>query len=341
MQTSLNFFRVPRQPSSGKIIGSVLFLACLGLGFVSYGLGLGDMDEEVRELWDHTNASSSDIRNSSSGQEVFQIDTEEEEGQEIEEEEEEESCDHFHGTHIKLDTMHGMNRIFETWSKRHGVTPYVASRCRDAIFSPCKEDVEAVKVSTMRLHNWNEAQWKAYAKSNWRDVLTSCRRVIHAPAIILERLKRIAEVYANIKDAATNEPLFSKRTWKKWKAFMKHVERGCLSDPDPSVVTLYHVLYYKKSNGLPVYCCARGTSQLEGYHQKLRDAVPGWNCTPEMADCIMSEFVYRWNLMAASRYSGLPDECTGFFEQWRLEKIQDITSGWYPTPLFQHWKSTR
>jgi hypothetical protein len=29
MQTSLNFFRVPRQPSSGKIIGSVLFLAFL------------------------------------------------------------------------------------------------------------------------------------------------------------------------------------------------------------------------------------------------------------------------------------------------------------------------
>jgi hypothetical protein len=302
---------------------------------------IGDIDAEGREIWD-----TEDVYNRASGEgqgagEGGSNESEEKAAEVLDEEEEDHLCDKFHGTHVKLDPMHGLQRLFETFSKRHGGSPYVGSRCRDALFSPCQEDVEAVKRAMMRQNNWSEAQWKDYMRSNWKDVLQFCRRVICSPAIVLKRFNRIAEVYANITDAATGEPLFTARTWKQWKLLLRHIEWGCLSDPDPSIVSIYHILYYKKKNGLPVYGSARGTSQLEGYHQKLRDVVAAWLCSPQMADSIIREFVYRWNLLAASTYSGLSGECTGFYDQSRIEKIQEVTRGWYDSPLYADWRSSR
>ena len=107
-----------------------------------------------------------------------------------------------------------------------------------------------------------------------------------------------------------------------------------------SRVNLYYTIGTRK-NGLPIYACARGTSQLEGYHLHLRDVIAAWNSSPRLAESILREFNFRWNLSMSIKYNGLPAEFGGYYEQSLTEEIQAITEGWYPTPLFSEWKSTR
>lgn len=245
-----------------------------------------------------------------------------------------------HGPHVKLDLLHAQRRVTVVLSKSHGATAFATVRLRDLFSSPDPEDIAAVKKVKMRDEGMDEKDWKQYLKENYRDVLKYCKRVIPPPAVLLDRMDKFEALYPNIRDAATGKPLFNEEAWKRWRALKEHVARGCLSDPDPSYVNLYYTIGTRK-NGLPIYACSRGTSQLEGYHQKLRDIIAAWICSPRMAESILKEFNFRWNLAMAVKYCHLPKDCSGFYEQILIEQIQDITQGWYPSPLFKDWRSTR
>ena len=87
------------------------------------------------------------------------------------------------------------------------------------------------------------------------------RNYVPEPAVLEPRLTTVFDFYCTAEyDGAL---LFTNKTWDVHQECMTHVRRGCLSDP--ANVPLYKV---KKvlSNGLTIWQCVRGTSQLEGFH---------------------------------------------------------------------------
>lgn len=67
--------------------------------------------------------------------------------------------------------------------------------------------------------------------------------------------------------------LNSERIWSIWESQQKHIP--CLQDPDG--VQLYTKMGTKVKGGvqLPVYCCARGSTSLESFHNHLDFFIPG------------------------------------------------------------------
>jgi hypothetical protein len=172
-----------------------------------------------------------------------------------------EECNADHGRHVKLDVLHAMNRIMRTLRKRHGAFHPFCRRLMDAMWVVVPADVERVKQKKIAA-GMDEEKWKEYLATHWGEVRKKCRRMVPSPKVLVRRLKQLEEVYANIKDSETGLPFFSKKTWKRWKSLMKHAEKGCLSDPDPSRVVLYYVVGHAK-DGSDILSCSRGTSDLE------------------------------------------------------------------------------
>lgn len=170
-------------------------------------------------------------------------------------------CDASHGPTVKVDMMHIQARPTKTIPKSHGARSMFIARLRDAFMAPIAADVEAVKRRKLA-GGMTEEEWEVYLHRHWTDVLKQCRRVVPEPRILVPRLKKLEALYANIRDAATGEPLFSKKTWARWRAMMRHVEKGCVSDPRADMVPLYH-LVGEREDGTPIFTCSRGTSQLE------------------------------------------------------------------------------
>lgn len=170
-------------------------------------------------------------------------------------------CDASHGPTVKVDMMHIQARPTKTIPKSHGARSMFIARLRDAFMAPIAADVEAVKRRKVA-GGMTEEEWEVYLHRHWTDVLKQCRRVVPEPRILVPRLKKLEALYTNIRDAATGDPLFSKKTWARWRAMMRHVEKGCVSDPRADMVPLYH-LVGEREDGTPIFTCSRGTSQLE------------------------------------------------------------------------------
>lgn len=177
-------------------------------------------------------------------------------------------CDGSHGPHIKLDILHAEQRITRKLRKTHGAwLPFVA-RLRDAILVVVPEDLAAVKAALITKGAVTEADWEEYEVQHWGELRRLCRKVAPPPEVMLRRLLKLEELYADIPDAETGKPFFSKEAWKAWKALKEHAEKGCLSDPDPSRVSLYYVVGRAK-DGRDILSCSRGTSDLEVSEQAL------------------------------------------------------------------------
>jgi hypothetical protein len=73
----------------------------------------------------------------------------------------------------------------------------------------------------------------------------------------------------------------------------KHVLNGCLSD-------LEHLqLYYlkgKDTNGLQLYRCIRGTSDVESFHQLLEMRFQPWNAGPRYSNNVTALLRHRFNI---------------------------------------------
>jgi len=171
-------------------------------------------------------------------------------------------------------------------------------------------------------------------------LIRHCRRFIPGPAKLLPRMEALGAIYANIPDARTRLPLFSKKAWIKWNALKDHVRVGCLSDPLVDEAPLYSERGIRK-DGSVVLACSRGTNGLEGYHQKVARVASGKNAGPQLAQSLMSEFTYRWNFKMALLSYGLPREYAFFNEQHMIQEVQLLTRIFYPdSPLYPEWRSS-
>jgi hypothetical protein len=163
----------------------------------------------------------------------------------------------------------------------------IVCRFSDALFVFDGSDYDTCKQKIMEVKQLNAEGWRDWVKSNYHKLLRHCRRFMCKPDIMKTRLDWLYGVFADLRDATTNLPLFSRTTKKRWNSLMKHVENGCLSDPDPLDINLYFVSG-KTRDGLLIYGCYRGTCDIEGYHQKLKGVLDGWHNSPEVIGICVS-----------------------------------------------------
>jgi hypothetical protein len=244
------------------------------------------------------------------------------------------------GCRVKCDVYHWLQRILETILKTHGAFQYLCARLSDAVFIVDPDDLERVRQVVMRTMDLkDDKEWRRYMNQHWWKLLKHCRRYISPPEELVKRLEIVFELYNDLPDAKTCEPLFRPETHKRWAAFIEHARKGCLSDPDPADLPLYFVASHTKT-GLPVYGCCRGTVDLEGYHQKIRDLVEGWNVGIEHVDLSIREFNFRWNLSMEAKHLGMDGDLINFYELERVEAILEIAQYWWEEPLFPTFRSS-
>ena len=90
----------------------------------------------------------------------------------------------------------------------------------------------------------------------------------------------------------------------------------------------YYIEVGTDKYGIPLLKCIRGTSALEGLHQKLRQLVRGFSNSPRFARAIVFEFIFRWNhdLDVAAR--NLPRHYEHFYDGAALENEIRIMNAW-------------
>lgn len=168
-----------------------------------------------------------------------------------------------------------------------------ASRFRDAMFTINLDDLEDVKrqlkakgeectpaasnsgfLLTTRYYSsriiitgMSDEDVQKKLRDDYSYFLARVRRRVPPPKQLYQRLSLLFDVYSDILDHRTGEPLFSSKATKEWHNLLKHVLRGCLSD-DPSVP-----LYYSRSqsaeggrasssSSIPRLGCCRGTPDV-------------------------------------------------------------------------------
>jgi len=239
---------------------------------------------------------------------------------------------------VLLDVFHGMQRISRTIKLKHGAARAFFSRLRDAFFLVSKEDVETI-CALLHEQGLSPEEIDKMKNEDWVFFLRHCRRAVPAPKELLYRFDRVCSLFGSLEDSKTNEPLFRAETRKKIKSLRAHIEKGCLSDVPG--IPLYYVTGKDNRSGLPTYRCVRGTNSVEGYHRHLRKLLAMYAGSPRLVHSILLEFNYRWNVRMAIKNRGLPEEIGGFYHQYILDHIREVTSAWHSTPLFPEWPSVR
>ena len=100
-----------------------------------------------------------------------------------------------------------------------------------------------------------------------RRWLSKIPRRIPAPRVLRNRIETVVRELGSILD--NGEPLLSHEDHENIQKLLKHVDKGCLSDP-PEKILPKNFHFLNKRNQLRV---ARGTSQLEGFHKHLRTLI--------------------------------------------------------------------
>jgi hypothetical protein len=171
--------------------------------------------------------------------------------------------------------------VTDALSVRHGAYPYFCSRLAEAFVVVDVVDLELVKAALIKAKKTTEVGWKQFLTQNYKEVASRCRRYAPAPDILKRRLDTLFQLFKDLPDAESGEKFFKSAALKEWASLMRYVQKGCLSDPDPREVDLYFIVG-TDGGGVPIYGCYRGTNDLEGYHQKLKGIMAGWNISPEV-----------------------------------------------------------
>jgi hypothetical protein len=231
---------------------------------------------------------------------------------------------------VKGDVFHFMKRLFSTWKKTHGFSEEARGLVRDAILIAKPERLEeetttlSSKLEAEKGKPWSGDAVKARAEATRRmacpsgKVLDDIERIIPDPKTLERQFKAVCKFVANVKDAKTGEPLFSKQSWKVYRKTLQHIQKGCLSDE--SDVNYYY--FTTKPNGRKVLHCCRGTSQLEGFHRHLRDILKASFSSPLLAVCLLAAFVHRWNHDRAIEKGLASDRYSEFYQHDTVHNLQ-------------------
>jgi hypothetical protein len=195
------------------------------------------------------------------------------------------------------------------------------ARLSDVFFVPNQSDIAFVK-EALRKSGVSEDEINAMP---WRYFRRRIRRTVPSPKELEMNFNRLINLLAKVADAKTGKPLFGPKAWNLYKATLLHIRKGCLSDV-PGLT--YYVQIGEDSHDVPLFKCLRGTSALEGFHQKVRQLIRGFNISPRFAVAMLYEFVHRWNHDCDVRILGLPAQYANYYDGWELEKEIEVTCSW-------------
>ncbi|GAQ93604.1 hypothetical protein KFL_017000010, partial [Klebsormidium nitens] len=161
-----------------------------------------------------------------------------------------------------------------------------------------------------------------------------CRRTIPSKEVLATRMDAVMRKYELGGNGNNGDrTLVTLELQKVHENQLKLVRAGALSDP-LGVEDMYYDV--SKPGSMPQFKSIRGTSKLEGYHKHLNSLFSGGNCSPELADALLTIFNYRWNITCGITNRGDPDFRMN--DHFLLEEMQAVCRqmGW-PDP-FPEWK---
>lgn len=102
----------------------------------------------------------------------------------------------------------------------------------------------------------------------------------------------------------SGEKLVNERMTKAAENVREHILKGCVHDPDPHKVQLFH-LCGRTKDGLDKVRSTRGSNRVESYHRLLRNLLGSFNTSPLMAHYTLLLYNYRRN----HRMAGMSSLC--------------------------------
>ncbi|CBJ33586.1 conserved unknown protein [Ectocarpus siliculosus] len=222
---------------------------------------------------------------------------------------------------VRLDLFHALNRLSRTIKKGHGAFRPIMARLRDACFLVNRDDVLQIE-KVLERRGMSPAQVQQAKDQDWSYFLRKCRRLVPPPSELLKRFDKVVQEFGNCVDNISKEVLLRPKSMKAVSLLRKHIVAGCLSDPDG--VAMYYAVG-KTTDGLVNYRCVRGTNDVEGYHRYLRTLLASYCASPALAQSVLLEFNFRWNLKMMVKNRGLPAELGEHYNQHLVEIIQRAT----------------
>ncbi len=173
--------------------------------------------------------------------------------------------------------------------------------------------------------------------------LCRVKRTVPTPPELERRYMAVYEVFKDVVCTKSGKALFATKHGKSAHlSCLKHIRRNCLSDIP---LISYYVPLGEDKDGLMLYKCIRGTSALEGLHQKLRQLVRGFSTSPRLMKALVSSFFLRWNQKIEIEARGLHKRYDGLYDGNMLEEeiekmarwkdCDEPHPGWIPTKNVQ------
>lgn len=113
---------------------------------------------------------------------------------------------------------------------------------------------------SLQAHGMTPEQVHQLKDRDWSFFLRNCRRLVPQSDELLGRFNRVIEEFSGCVDNDSREVLLRPKAMKAVELLRKHIEAGCLSDPDG--VAMYYADGENK-HGVPNYRCVRGTNDVE------------------------------------------------------------------------------
>ena len=137
-------------------------------------------------------------------------------------------------------------------------------------------------------------------------------RFIPASDELLERFNLVVSVYGHLLDSKTKKPLLRREALDAVERMRVHIKTGCISDSP--AVSLYFEKGKDQLTGVTLYRCARGTNDLEGFHEHMRSLIE-WCVGAGLGSGLLLKLIYRWNLDRCISNRVLNGSIGGFYNQ--------------------------
>lgn len=244
------------------------------------------------------------------------------------------------GYGVKLDPTHGMRRILQTLTMDHPFTGAFMQGLSMVLYELDMQDVQNVKDvlkkgTPRRAAMSQEAIDELPLFAYWHHHPSVKRRLRTAvgPDGMIAKFDEFWSKW--LRCDCGEKPLFTEGpngTEVAMARLRSLMQNGYISDPPASQFAM-HIEIRRTADGLPVYICKRGNSQLEGYHSHLhktmRDAP---NHGPELADLLMLDFNFGYSVRAAIKNRGVTDFGSRSFH--KLHSLNDIYNKYNAPPPY-------